>query len=171
MSDSTPTSIPIYADRLSGENFADATAMVNAYLRRYVAKYLPASDAGHEGHVLDDGGYAHVQRGAVTIGINVLERQGVLMIFAPIMAVPARGREGFYRKLLELSFVRTSDAAFAIDAARDDVVVRCLRRLSALDYEEFEDIVTTVGDVADEWQNKLVAEFGENEKAASTFGD
>lgn len=157
MSDSTPTSIPIYSDRLSGENFADATSMVNAYLRRYVAKFPPSSSADDEVTSLDDGGYAQLQRGTVVIGINVLERQGVLMIFAPIMAVPALGREMFYRQLLELSFVRTSDAAFAIDAARDEVVVRCLRRLSALDFEEFEDIVTTIGNVAAEWQEKLGA--------------
>jgi len=146
---------------MSGENFADATTMVNAYLARYVAKTPQAREEGADAHVLDAGGYADVQRGKVTIGINVLERQGVLMIFAPIMKVPGRGREAFYRKLLELSFVRTSDAAFAIDGARDDWVVRCLRRLSALDFEEFEDLVTTVGDVAEAWHAELVAEYGD----------
>ncbi len=54
----------------------------------------------------------------------------------------------------------TSDAAFAINHARDEVVVRCLRRLSALDYEEFEDILTTVGEVADRWDDELAAEHG-----------
>jgi hypothetical protein len=161
VSDSTPTSIPIYSDRVSGQNFADACAMVNAYLSRYVAKSPQQNDQGADAYVLDASGYADVQRGRVTIGINVLERQGVLMIFAPIMPVPAKGREGFYRKLLELSFVRTSDAAFAIDGARDEVVVRCLRRLSALDYEEFEDILTTVGDVAEAWHGDLVAEYAD----------
>jgi len=151
--------MPIYSDRLSGENFADATAMVNAYLQRYAAKSPEQNDEGEDGYALDASGYADIQRRKVTIGVNVLERQGVLMIFAPIMRVPAVGREGFYRKLLELSFVRTSDAAFAIDAARDEVVVRCLRRLSALDYEEFEDLVTTVGDVAEAWDEDLRSEY------------
>src|SRR4029079_18465705 len=90
---------------------------------------------------LDEGGYAQVQRGSATIGVNVLEEQGVLMVFAPIMSIPVTGREAFYRRLLELSFVATSDAAFAINADHDEVVVRSLRRLSALDYEEFEDIL------------------------------
>jgi hypothetical protein len=157
--DSTPISIPIYADRVSGENFADATAMVNAYLQRYGQIARASSDGSGKvetSAALDASGYAHVQRGKASIGINVLERQGVLMIFAPIMQVPTRGRETFYRHLLELSFVQTSDAAFAIDAARDEVVVRSLRRLSALDYEEFEDLVNTVGDVADAWQDELI---------------
>ena len=50
----------------------------------------------------------------------------------------------------------TSDASFAVNGARDEVVVRCLRRLSALDYEEFEDILATVGEVAD--RSELMAE-------------
>ena len=43
MSDPTPssTSMPIYADRNSGENFADAKGMVNAYLARFAARGQP----------------------------------------------------------------------------------------------------------------------------------
>ena len=158
--DATPISIPIYADRVSGENFADATSMVNAYLQRYAQKYPASGDAAHEiAAQLDDTGYAHVRRGEITVGINVLEHLGVLMIFGPIMMVPTRGREAFYRRLLELSFVQTSDAAFAIDGTRGEVVVRSLRRLSALDYEEFEDLVSTVRDVANTWHDVLIREF------------
>ena len=109
---------------------------------------------------VDETGYAQVQRGSATIGVNVLEEQGVLMIFSPIMPVPVTGREAFYRRLLELSFVTTADAAFAINAPQDEVVVRALRRLSALDYEEFEDLLATVGEVADSWDDSLIREYG-----------
>ena len=163
MSDSTPssTSTPIYSDRNSGENFADATRMVNAYLARFASRATPRDDGGAAlAPVLDITGYAHIQRGSATIGINVLEEQGVLMVFAPIMPVPVTGREAFYRRLLELSFVTTSDASFAVNSHQDEVVVRCLRRLSALDYEEFEDILATVGDVADRYDDELIKEFG-----------
>ncbi len=162
MSDtSNSTSAPIYADRNSGENFPDATGMVNAYLQRFGKRAgLLGADGAPLVPALDEGGYAQVQRGSATIGINVLEDQGVLMVFSPIMPVPIAGREAFYRRLLELSFVTTSDAAFAINAQRDEVVVRCLRRLSALDYEEFEDILATVGEVADRWDDELIREFG-----------
>lgn len=163
MSDSTSsaTSAPIYADRNSGETFTDATCMVNAYLTRF-ADRAGLRDPGGAATLpaLDESGYAQVQRGSATIGINVLEEQGVLMVFSPIMPVPVTGREAFYRRLLELSFVTTSDASFAVNAARDEVVVRCLRRLSALDYEEFEDILATVGEVADRWDDELIKEFG-----------
>lgn len=156
MPDSTPTSIsePIFADRLSGERFADASTMVNAYLARY------AVQGGQESLQLDETGYAQLQHGNAVVGINVLEDRGVLMIFSPVIPVPLTGLEALYRRLLEASFVATSDAAFAIDRARDEVVVRCLRRLSALDYEEFEDLVATVTRVADEWHDVLRREFG-----------
>lgn len=156
MSDSTPSSKndPIYADRLSGEVFSNAGIMVNAYLARYAAK------PGAEVPVLDESGYAQLQHGNAFVGINVLEDRGVLMIFAPVMPVPVTGLEALYRRLLELSFVATSDAAFAIDGTRDEVVVRCLRRLSALDYEEFEDLVATVSQVADIYHEQLRREFG-----------
>jgi hypothetical protein len=153
LSEPTPTG-PIYADRETGEKFADATSMVNAYLVRF------SSRAGLEAPQLDDTGYAQVQRGSATIGVNVLEEQGVLMIFSPIMPVPVTGREAFYRRILELSFVTTSDAAFAINAPQNEVVVRALRRLSALDYEEFEDLLATVGEVADRWDDVLTRDFG-----------
>ena len=163
MSDSTPssTSTPIYSDRNSGENFADATKMVNAYLTRFAARATLRDDGGIDlAPKLDETGYAHIQRGSATIGINVLEQQGVLMVFAPIMPVPVTGREAFYRRLLDLSFVTTSDASFAVNSHQDEVVVRCLRRLSALDYEEFEDILATVGEVADRYDDALIEEFG-----------
>lgn len=161
MPDLTPTSStePLYADRASGERFADATSMVNAYLARYAASSRGGAGSRAGANTLDETGYAQLQHGSATIGVNVLEAQGVLMVFAPIMAVPLSGREAVYRRLLELSFIATSDAAFAIDRSRDEVVVRCLRRLSALEYEEFEDIVTTVSQVADTWDDALLREL------------
>jgi len=135
--------------------------MINAYLARF-AEQMALTDA--EGKPirpqLDESGFTQLFRGSATIGVNVLERQGVLMIFALIMPVPVTGREAFYRRLLELSFVSTQDAAFAINARHDEIVVRCLRRLSALDFEEFEDLVNTVGEIADRWDDVLVDEFG-----------
>jgi hypothetical protein len=128
--------------------------MINAYLERF------GSSAGTKLDPLDASGFAQVRRGSAAVGVNVLESQGVLMMLAPIMPVPLTAREQFYRRLLDLSFLATSDAAFAIDAQKDEVCVRALRRLSGLDYEEFEDLLETVGKVADEWDDVLKKEFG-----------
>jgi len=86
----------------------------------------------------------------------------VLLLLAPVMKVPATGRETLYRRLLELSFITTQDAAFAIDSQKDEIYVRALRRLSGLDYEEFEDLVETMGKVTDEWDDTLKKEFAQS---------
>jgi len=144
---------PVYVDRATGQTFADARSMVNAYLTRF------AERAGTHLEPLDEAGYTQVKKGSASIGINVLDDHGVLLFLAPVMKVPVTGRETLYRRILELSFLTTSDAAFAIDGEKDEVYVRALRRLSGLDYEEFEDLLDTVGKVADEWDDVLKAEF------------
>jgi hypothetical protein len=149
------SSAPIYADRATGQVFADARTMVNAYIARF------AQRAGSELAPLDESGYTQVRKGSASVGVNVLEDHGVLLFLAPVMPVPNTGREIFYRRLLELSFLTTSDAAFAIDAQKDEVFVRALRRLSGLDYEEFEDLLDTAGKVADEWDGALKKEFAQ----------
>jgi hypothetical protein len=128
--------------------------MVNAYIERFVQRSAKPVEP------LDETGYTQVRVGSVSVGINVLEDHGVLLFLAPVMHVPQAGRESFYRRLLELSFLQTADSAFAIDDQKDEVYVRALRRLSGLDYEEFEDLLDTVGKVADEWDDVLKKEFG-----------
>lgn len=149
-----PAPPPVYADRATGANYRDAHEMVNAYIERFVEK------TGTEIAQLDGTGYTQVKRGSAYVGINVLEENGLLMLLAPLRSVPSVGREAFYRRLLELSFLATSDAAFAIDGKADLVYVRALRRLSGLDYEEFEDLLQTVSHVADEWDDVLTREYG-----------
>jgi hypothetical protein len=149
VSDPQFTIQPIYADRATGQQFPDARTMINAYLARFGER------AGSPLESLDESGFTQVRKGSARVGINVLEDHGVLLFVAPVMPVPTTGREALYRRLLELSFVTTSDAAFAIDAQRDEIVVRALRRLSGLDYEEFEDLLETVGKVTDDWDDAL----------------
>lgn len=145
---------PVYADRATGATYPDARSMVDVYLKRFGER------AGVKYDPLDSTGFTHVRKGSATVGVNVLEDHGVLLFVAPLMPVPQNGREALYRKLLELSFLTTSDGAFAIDSQRDEIVVRALRRLSGLDYEEFEDLLETIGRVADDWDDSLSAEFG-----------
>jgi len=143
----------MYQDRQTQRVYRDATEMVNDYLRRFGEK------VGVELEPLDDDGYTDVRRGSATVGINVLEEHGILLFLSRIMTVPADEREYFYRRLLELNFLVTSDGAFAIDKDRDAVYLRALRRLSGLDYEEFEDLLHTTATVADEWDDRLAELF------------
>jgi hypothetical protein len=144
---------PIYSDRTTGQRFSNATAMVDAYLSRFSER------SGLPIPTLDENGYTQMKKGSASIGVNVLDDHGVLLLIAHVMPVPKHGREALYRRLLELSFLTTADASFAIDAAKDEIFVRTLRRLSGLDYEEFEDLLDTVARVADEWDDVLKREF------------
>lgn len=148
------TGVSLYADRETGQVYATANEMVDAYLARY------ASRSSISIAKLDDLGYSQFRKGSATIGINVLADEGVLLVLSPVLAVPKAKREALYRKLLEASFISTSDAAFAIDQQKEEVYVRALRRLSGLDYEELVDLVATVAEVSDEWDDRLKAEFG-----------
>ncbi len=105
-------------------------------------------------------GFAQIARGSATVRINVLEEHGVILLLAPMMRVPERNSEAFYRRLLELSFIAASDAAFAIDKKTDLVYLRILRRLDGLEYDELEHMLHTIATVADEWDDKLRAQFG-----------
>ena len=109
---------------------------------------------------LDADGFTQVSRGSATVGINVVEEKGFLMFIAPIMDVPANNREALYRQLLELNYLATEDGAFAIDRESGRVYLRALRSLESLDFDEFVDLLDAIARVADEWDDKLRAQFG-----------
>lgn len=138
---STP---PVYQDARQGRVYRDAIEMVNDYLARF------GKVVGVPLEPLDAEGYTEIRRGSALVGINVLTDHGMLVFLSRIMDVPEPPPDGLFRYLLELNFLNTSDAAYAIDRERGGVYLRALRRLSGLDYEEFEDLLHTVATVADE---------------------
>ena len=127
---------------------------IDEYLRRF------GKERDLDLDPLNAAGVAQVARGSAEVLIQVLEEHGVLLFLAPMMPVPERDAEGFCRRLLELSLMATSDAAFALDKKTGMTYLRIVRRLEGLDYEEFEDLLHTIALVADEWDDKLRLEFG-----------
>ena len=109
---------------------------------------------------LDKDGFTQVARGSATVGINVIPQKGFILFLAPIMDVPAGKTEALYRRLLELNYVATEDGAFAVDGENNRVYLRALRSLDSFDFDEFVDMLDTIARVADEWDDKLKAEFG-----------
>ena len=118
---------PTYQDRQSQRVYLDASEMVNDYLQRF------GRSVSIELEPLSPDGYTEVRRGSATVGINVLSEHGILLFMSRIMAVPSEGREALYRRLLELNFLVTSDAAFAIDNDASGIVIMvCLGVLAYL---------------------------------------
>ncbi len=128
---------------------ADAIALVDGYLARFgqrIGVALPP---------LDEFGYAELQRGSATVGINVLAEDGVLLLLGRVGPVPAEGQTELFRRLLEANFLDTGEAAFAIDPEHDTIFVRAMRRIEGLDYQEFVDLLQAVAAVADAWDDRL----------------
>jgi hypothetical protein len=151
-----------YVDRDTGQSFPDARALINEYIERFSRKVSDAAGTEIKFDPLDGDGYSSVTRGSATIGINVMEEQGLLLFLSRIMKVPAQQQTEFYRRLLELNYLATSDGAFAIERESDTVYLRALRSLTGLDYDEFEDMLHTVATVADEWDDRLLAQVPED---------
>ena len=124
--------------------------------RARVAEYLDRF--GRERNLtlppLGDDGVGMIQRGSAVVTIHVLPDKGVLLLLSRIAKTPALD-EARMRRLLEASFLETGDAAFAVHPQSGDLYLRILRGLDGLDYEEFEDIVHSIAQVADKWDNQF----------------
>lgn len=103
---------------------------------------------------LSDDGVGSIQRGSAVVTIHVLADKNVLLLLSRIAKQPTLD-EARARKLLAASFTETGDAAFALHPNTGDLYLRILRGLDGLDYEEFEDLVHSIAQTADHWDNLI----------------
>jgi hypothetical protein len=103
---------------------------------------------------LDEHGVGMIQRGSAVVTIHVLLEKNVLLLLSRIAKQPVLD-EAKAKRLLGLSFLDTGDAAFALHPQTGDLYLRILRGLDGLDYDEFEDIVHSIAQSADHWDDKL----------------
>jgi hypothetical protein len=130
------------------EETPDPRARVAEYLDRFARERnltLPP---------LGDDGVGMIQRGSAVVSIHVLADKSVLLLLSRIAKAPALD-EARMRRLLQASFLETGDAAFALHPQSGDLYLRLLRGLEGLDYEEFEDIVHSIAQAADKWDNEF----------------
>ncbi len=99
-------------------------------------------------------GVGSIQRGSAVVTIHVLPDKNILLLLSRIAKQPTLD-EGRARKLLAASFTETGDAAFALHPNTGDLYLRILRGLDGLDYEEFEDLVHSIAQTADHWDDKI----------------
>lgn len=126
---------------------------INGYLQKF------GQAVGVQFDPLDDAGYTQIARGSAVVGINVFEDQGIFYLLAPIMPIPQGNREDLFRQLLELNYRGASEAAFAINKEKNEVVARLTRGLEGLDYEEFVRGLNVLSAVADQWDDRLKAQY------------
>jgi len=105
---------------------------------------------------LSEDGVGQIQRGSAVVSLHVLADRGVLLLLSRIAKQPTLN-EARLKELLTASFVETRDAAFAIHPQTGDLYLRILRGLDGLDYEEFEELVHSIAETADHWDDKIAA--------------
>ncbi len=99
------------------------------------------------------------RRGSAIVEIYLVQRDGAgsLKVLSPIMHLPSSGLLPLYRRLLEMNLT-LSNAAFGVYS--DVVFVFSERPLDGLDPQEVDHIIEQVARFADEYDDRLVSEFG-----------
>ena len=99
------------------------------------------------------------QRGSAVIEIFVSQQNGVgyFQVLSPIIHLPINGLLPLYRRLLELN-LQMSNACLGMYL--DVVYVFSERPLEGMDGNEANDIINLVASYADDFDDKLVGEFG-----------
>ena len=82
-----------------------------------------------------------------------------IVVIAPLFdALPSQGADALCKRLLEINGTLGGTAAFAI-SSEGAVVLQVGRGLQGLDADEFSMMLGTVGKFADDYDDKLRAEF------------
>jgi hypothetical protein len=109
---------------------------------------------------LDEDGQCVLVKGNAKVEVKVCEEEDLLAVASPVISLPRENILPLFRRLLTLNFEDTRDAAFALDDDTDKIELHVKRPLENLEYEEFSRAVTTVAEVADEYNDELAGVFG-----------
>jgi hypothetical protein len=113
-----------------------------------------------------------VEKGSASVYILMDGRgtENFLRIVAPVMQLdPTVDRAKLNQHLLELNHGEVYGACFALDKARDLVVLLCERSTVDLDRSEVLDLVKRVEEYADKYDDILVDEFGGQKAGPSSM--
>lgn len=103
------------------------------------------------------------RRGSAQVEVWIEEptagTSGTLRVLSPVVMLPEPdARPAFFERLLKLNAERVRGAAFAL--VDDRIVVVGERSLTDLDPSEVSDLLSHVGEVADDFDDRLAQEFG-----------
>jgi hypothetical protein len=121
-----------------------------------VAKLLADAQLTDAAEPVGEGMY-RLKWGSATI-LCVVSGEGIVAVAPIFERPPEKRREEFFRKLLELNADIGGTAAFALHK-NGTVALQVGRTLQGLDPHEFKLMLATVGKFADDYDDKLKAEF------------
>ena len=141
------------AQKASKGTIGDVAQMVEKYFRGRGLDVNKQAIGGAEGC-----GW-WLTEGSARIYIFVQDAPGgpVIRVTSPLVNVPERNKEGFYRHLLDINATLTS---CALATHENTVLIVSQRPTAQLDQEELDALVWNVAYVADLLDNKLVTEYG-----------
>lgn len=84
--------------------------------------------------------------------------EDTLTVWSPVLSLPAKDEPALLRQLMELNWLSTFEAHFAI--AENGVVVVATRTVAELSPGEISRAITLVASIADEQDEPLLARFG-----------
>lgn len=102
-----------------------------------------------------------IRKGSATIWIDIVEHPASyrVRVSAIVMTLDDKvNRAALFQRLLNLNAVEVTGAAFAVQG--DEVLLLSERSTLDLDRGELRDLVSVVRAFADDFDDKLVAEFG-----------
>lgn len=99
------------------------------------------------------------KRGSALIEIYIAQADDVayFQVLSPIMHLPPTNLLPLYRRLLETN-LQITNAAFGVH--QDIIYIFSERRLEGMDAQEANTIINMVAQYADEFDDRLIAEFG-----------
>jgi hypothetical protein len=151
---STPAGAVMFPTRGRGLNMQQYAITVEGILRR-----VGIDPAAARMSSLVEGYGWRFQRGSALIEIYVSQHEGAgyFQVLSPIVHVPMRNLLPLYRFLLDLNLSLT---AASFGTYGDLVYVYHERPLDGLDDNEAETIINLVARYADDYDDRLVSEFG-----------
>ncbi len=107
----------------------------------------------------DDSSIWKFTYGSATIYVQLTGTQAdsTLTIWSPVLTLPVQNPSGLYEKLLELNWLSTLEARFAI--FEQQVMVLASRTLAGISPGEIARGITIVATLADDYDDALQAEF------------
>lgn len=140
-------------DELAGLNYVETIETVISGLDQFDNALVSHGDQGH---------IWKFKYGSVDVFVQLTGStdEDSLTIWSAVLSLPVQNESGLYRRLLELNWLTTLEAHFAL--FNNQVVVLATRTLAELSAGEISRGITIVATIADEYDDVLKAEFASN---------